>query len=49
MLFRSIGAGEVTFSFILMCTLYSLLGAVGIWLMVKLAKKGPEDNTPIQV
>ena len=44
-----LGGGEVTFSFILMCTLYSLLGAAGVWLMIKLAKKGPEDNTPIQV
>nr|WP_321259703.1 cytochrome ubiquinol oxidase subunit I [uncultured Pseudodesulfovibrio sp.] len=44
-----VGAGEVTFSFVLMCVLYSLLGAAGIWLMIKLAKKGPEDNSPIQV
>nr|WP_321513439.1 cytochrome ubiquinol oxidase subunit I [uncultured Pseudodesulfovibrio sp.] len=44
-----IGTGEVTFSFILMCTLYTLLGAAGIWLMIKLAKKGPEDHSPIQV
>ncbi|MUM77112.1 cytochrome ubiquinol oxidase subunit I [Pseudodesulfovibrio sp. F-1] len=41
--------GTVAFSFILMCLLYTLLGAAGIWLMVRLAKKGPEDHTPIQV
>ncbi len=44
-----ISTGEVGFSFVLMCLLYTLLGAAGIWLMIKLAKKGPEDNTPIQV
>jgi cytochrome d ubiquinol oxidase subunit I len=43
-----VGAGEVGFTLVLMTVLYALLGAVGIWLMVKLAKKGPEDNTPIQ-
>jgi cytochrome d ubiquinol oxidase subunit I len=43
-----IGTGEVGFTLVLMTILYALLGAVGIWLMVKLAKKGPEDNTPIQ-
>ncbi|OIQ49651.1 Cytochrome bd-I ubiquinol oxidase subunit 1 [Pseudodesulfovibrio hydrargyri] len=43
-----VGAGEVGFTLVLMTLLYALLGAVGIWLMVKLAKKGPEDNTPIQ-
>jgi len=41
-------AGEVGFTLVLMTILYALLGAIGIWLMVKLAKKGPEDNTPIQ-
>lgn len=44
-----VSTGEVGFSFVLMCALYTLLGAAGIWLMIKLAKKGPEDNTPIQV
>ncbi|BCS88668.1 cytochrome ubiquinol oxidase subunit I [Pseudodesulfovibrio sediminis] len=44
-----VGAGEVSFSLVLMCLLYTLLGAAGIWLMIKLAKKGPEDNSPIQV
>lgn len=44
-----VGIGEVSFSFIMMCLIYSLLGACGIWLMIRLAKKGPEDNTPIQV
>jgi cytochrome d ubiquinol oxidase subunit I len=44
-----VGAGEVGFTLVLMTVLYALLGAVGIWLMVKLAKKGPEDHTPIQV
>jgi len=44
-----ISTGEVGFSFVLMCLLYTLLGIAGIWLMIKLAKKGPEDNTPIQV
>lgn len=44
-----VGAGEVGFSFIMMCLIYTLLGAAGIWLMIRLAKKGPEDNTPIQV
>ncbi|XXJ21409.1 cytochrome ubiquinol oxidase subunit I [Desulfovibrio caledoniensis] len=43
-----VGAGEVGFTLVLMTILYALLGAIGIWLMVKLAKKGPEDNTPIQ-
>ena len=43
-----VGAGEVGFTLVLMTLLYALLGAVGIWLMIKLAKKGPEDNTPIQ-
>ncbi|WP_319582965.1 cytochrome ubiquinol oxidase subunit I [uncultured Pseudodesulfovibrio sp.] len=43
-----VGTGEVGFTLVLMTLLYALLGAVGIWLMVKLAKKGPEDNTPIQ-
>lgn len=44
-----ISTGEVGFSLVLMSLLYALLGAAGIWLMIKLAKKGPEDNTPIQV
>ncbi|WP_319469484.1 cytochrome ubiquinol oxidase subunit I [uncultured Pseudodesulfovibrio sp.] len=44
-----VSTGEVSFSLILMCLLYTLLGAAGIWLMIRLAKKGPEDNTPIQV
>jgi len=44
-----VSTGEVSFSLLLMCALYTLLGAAGIWLMIKLAKKGPEDNTPIQV
>ena len=44
-----ISTGEVGFTLVLMCALYALLGAAGIWLMIKLAKKGPEDNTPIQV
>ncbi|WP_272701550.1 cytochrome ubiquinol oxidase subunit I [Desulfovibrio sp. Fe33] len=44
-----VGAAEVGFTLVLMTLLYALLGAVGIWLMVKLAKKGPEDHTPIQV
>ncbi|WP_207262878.1 cytochrome ubiquinol oxidase subunit I [Desulfovibrio sp. Huiquan2017] len=44
-----VGGAEVGFTLVLMTLLYALLGAVGIWLMVKLAKKGPEDNTPIQV
>lgn len=44
-----IGSNEVTFSFILMCAIYTLLGAAGIWLMIRLAKQGPEDNSPIQV
>ncbi|QJB56347.1 cytochrome ubiquinol oxidase subunit I [Pseudodesulfovibrio sp. zrk46] len=44
-----VSTGEVGFSFVLMCALYTVLGAAGIWLMIKLAKKGPEDNTPIQV
>ncbi|MCJ2165515.1 MULTISPECIES: cytochrome ubiquinol oxidase subunit I [unclassified Pseudodesulfovibrio] len=44
-----VATGEVGFSLVLMTLLYSLLGAAGIWLMIKLAKKGPEDNSPIQV
>jgi len=44
-----ISTGEVGFTLVLMCALYAMLGAAGIWLMIKLAKKGPEDNTPIQV
>lgn len=44
-----VGAGQVGFSFIMMCAIYSLLGAAGIWLMIRLAKQGPEDNSPIQV
>lgn len=43
-----VGGAEVGFTLVLMTLLYALLGAVGIWLMVKLAKKGPEDHTPIQ-
>jgi cytochrome d ubiquinol oxidase subunit I len=41
--------GTVAFSFVLMCALYTLLGAAGIWLMIRLAKKGPDDHSPIQV
>jgi len=41
--------GEVSFSLLLMCLIYTLLGAAGIWLMIKLAKKGPEDNSPITI
>jgi cytochrome d ubiquinol oxidase subunit I len=41
--------GQVSFSFILMCAIYSLLGAAGIWLMIRLAKQGPDDNSPIQL
>ena len=41
--------GQVSFSFIMMCAIYSLLGAAGIWLMIRLAKQGPEDNSPIQL
>ncbi|CCH49123.1 cytochrome ubiquinol oxidase subunit I [Pseudodesulfovibrio piezophilus] len=44
-----VGTGEVTFSLVLMCAIYTLLGAAGIWLMIRLAKKGPEDHSPIQV
>jgi len=44
-----VGAGQVTFSFILMCAIYTLLGAAGIWLMIRLAKQGPDDNSPIQI
>ncbi|EGB15832.1 cytochrome bd ubiquinol oxidase subunit I [Pseudodesulfovibrio mercurii] len=44
-----VGGAEVGFTLVLMTLLYALLGAVGIWLMIKLAKKGPEDHTPIQV
>ena len=43
-----VSAGQVGFSFILMCLLYALLGACGIWLMMKMAKKGPEDKSPIK-
>jgi cytochrome bd quinol oxidase subunit 1 apoprotein (EC 1.10.3.-) len=41
--------GTVAFSFVLMCALYTLLGAAGIWLMIRLAKKGPDDHSPIQI
>ncbi|MGL1863021.1 MAG: cytochrome ubiquinol oxidase subunit I [Pseudodesulfovibrio sp.] len=41
--------GQVSFSFIMMCAIYTLLGAAGIWLMIRLAKQGPEDNSPIQL
>jgi len=41
--------GQVSFSFIMMCAIYSLLGAAGIWLMIRLAKQGPDDNSPIQL
>ena len=44
-----VGSGEVGFTLVLMSLLYTLLGAAGIWLMIRLAKKGPEDNSPIQV
>ncbi|WFS62494.1 cytochrome ubiquinol oxidase subunit I [Pseudodesulfovibrio thermohalotolerans] len=44
-----VGTAEVGFTLVLMTLLYALLGAIGIWLMVKLAKKGPEDHSPIQV
>lgn len=44
-----ISTGEVGFTLVLMCALYALLGAAGIWLMIRLAKKGPEDNSPIQI
>eukprot|EP00828_Plagiopyla_frontata_P005059 TRINITY_DN11963_c0_g3_i4.p1 TRINITY_DN11963_c0_g3~~TRINITY_DN11963_c0_g3_i4.p1 ORF type:complete len:441 (+),score=159.24 TRINITY_DN11963_c0_g3_i4:835-2157(+) len=44
-----VGTGEVGFTLVLMSLLYTLLGAAGIWLMIRLAKKGPEDNSPIQV
>ncbi len=44
-----VSTGEVGFSLILMCLLYTLLGAAGIWLMIRIAKQGPEDNSPIQV
>jgi cytochrome d ubiquinol oxidase subunit I len=41
--------GTVAFSLILMSILYTLLGAAGIWLMIRLAKKGPDDHSPIQI
>ncbi len=44
-----VSTGQVSFSFIMMCAIYSLLGAAGIWLMIRLAKKGPDDNSPIQI
>jgi len=44
-----VSTGQVSFSFIMMCAIYSLLGAAGIWLMIRLAKQGPDDNSPIQV
>ncbi|MBI9081045.1 MAG: cytochrome ubiquinol oxidase subunit I [Pseudodesulfovibrio sp.] len=44
-----VSTGQVSFSFILMCAIYTLLGAAGIWLMIRLAKQGPDDNSPIQV
>ncbi|MDD3312247.1 cytochrome ubiquinol oxidase subunit I [Pseudodesulfovibrio sp.] len=44
-----VSSGAVGFTLVLMCVLYALLGAAGIWLMVRLAKKGPEDNSPIEV
>jgi cytochrome d ubiquinol oxidase subunit I len=44
-----VSTGQVSFSFIVMCAIYTLLGAAGIWLMIRLAKQGPDDNSPIQV
>ena len=44
-----VSSGAVGFTLVLMCALYTLLGAAGIWLMIRLAKKGPEDNSPIEV
>jgi len=44
-----VSGAAVGFTLVLMCLLYTLLGAAGIWLMIRLAKKGPEDHSPIQV
>ncbi|WP_419786471.1 cytochrome ubiquinol oxidase subunit I [Pseudodesulfovibrio sp.] len=44
-----VATGAVGFTLVLMCVLYALLGAAGIWLMIRLAKKGPEDHSPIEV
>lgn len=35
-------AGQVSFTFVTMCAIYTLLGIAGIWLMVRFARKGPE-------
>jgi len=35
-----VATGAVGFTLVLMCALYTLLGAAGIWLMIRLAKKG---------
>lgn len=37
-------AGQVGFSFITMCAIYTLLGIAGIWLMIRFARQGPEPE-----
>ncbi len=36
--------GQVGFSFIVMCAIYTLLGIAGIWLMIRIAKQGPVEG-----